>query len=137
MFYFIVFYFHLYPLSLIFTEINRYIGILLLLRSGDVEPNPGPENAPFNFHKKQLSFCHLNIRSLLQQSDIGKRFDHLYNYVCRDNCYDVVALTETHLSQDIDDNEINIENCTLFRMDIGTATVAELQYTVVLNWSQC
>ena len=117
MFYFILFYFYLYPLSLIFTEISGYIGILLLLRSGDVESNPGPENAPFNFHKKQLSFCHLNVRSLLQQSDIGKRFDHLYNYVCRDNCYDVVALTETHLSQDIDDNEINIENYTLFRID--------------------
>ena len=47
----------------------------------------------------------LTVISLLQQSVIGKRFDHLYKYVCRDYCYDVVALTETHLSQDIDDNE--------------------------------
>ena len=114
---FIYFHIFIYPLSLIIIEISRYIRILLLLRSGDVEPNPGPENTTFNFHKKQLSFCHLNVRSLLQQSDIGKRFDHLYNYICRDNCYDVVALTETHLSRNIDDNEINIENYTLFRID--------------------
>ena len=59
----------------------------------------------------------MNVRSMLQQSDVGSRFNHLYNYICRDNCYDVVALTETHLSQDIDDNEINIENYTLFRFD--------------------
>ena len=66
---------------------------------------------------KQLFFCHPNICSLVQQSDWGTRFDHLYNYVCRDNIYDVIALTETHLSDDIDDDEINLDGYTLFRLD--------------------
>ena len=92
--------------------------------------------------KKQLSFCHLNIRSLVQQSDCGTRFDHLYNYVCRDNIYDVIALTETHLSDDIDDDEINLDGYTLFRLDRnrhggGTALYcrSELEPKLISNLS--
>ena len=41
---------------------------------------------------KQIFVCHLNIRSLVQQSDCGIRFNHLYNYACRDNSYDLAAI---------------------------------------------
>ena len=99
-YYFILFLFYLYILSKI-SEID-----INIIRSGDIETNPGPEAAATNVCTKQLSFCHMNVRSMLQQSDVGSRFNYLYNYVCRDNCYDVVALTETHFSQDVDDSEI-------------------------------
>ena len=91
--------------------------LLLLFRCGDIELNPGPETVPCNISNKQLSFCHLNVRSLLQRSDIGSRFDHFHNYICRDKSYDVIALSETHLSSEIDDSEINIDDFTLFRKD--------------------
>ena len=117
MFYFILSCFYLFNLiSLNTIEISRY-RTLLLLRSGDIELNPGPETIPCNNSNKQLSFCHLNVRSLLQHSDIGSRFDHFHNYICRDNSYDVIALSETHLSSEIDDSEINIDDFTLFRKD--------------------
>ena len=38
-------------------------------------------------------------------------------YACRDNNYDLVALTETHLSPDIDDDEINLDGYELFQLD--------------------
>ena len=37
-------------------------------------------------------------------------------YICHDNSYDVIALSENHLSSEIiDDSEINIDDFTLFR----------------------
>ena len=68
-------------------------------------------------HLKQLSFCHINIRSLLKKSDCGPRIDHLYNYACIDNHFDIIALTETHLSIDIDDNELMLDGYDIFRLD--------------------
>ena len=66
---------------------------------------------------KHLSFCHLNIRSVLKKSDCGPRLHHLYNFACKENNYDIIALTETHLSNDIDDDELNLEGFNLFRFD--------------------
>ena len=57
------------------------------------------------------------IRSILKKSDSEPRLHHLYNFVCKDNKYDIIALTETHLSNDIDDDELGFEGFTLFRLD--------------------
>ena len=95
----------------------------LLLLSGDVQTNPGPapqkSNHPDHYItlNKSLSFCHLNVRSITKQSDTGPRLDHLYNFACIDNSFDVIALSETHLSPDIDDDEIQLDGYSLFRLD--------------------
>jgi len=65
--------------------------------------------------KKFLKICHLNIKSLLTQTDCGPRLDHLYNFACKDHSYDITALTETHLSDSIDSSEINFEGYQIFR----------------------
>ena len=65
---------------------------------------------------KQISFCHLNIHSLLARGDCGSRLDHLYNFVC-DNNYDVIALSEILLSDAINDDKICMEGYEVFRLD--------------------
>ncbi len=42
--------------------------LLLILRCGDVSPNPGP-----------VKFCHLNARSLLAGVDLNKHIDDQYS----------------------------------------------------------
>ena len=67
---------------------------------------------------KPLSFFHLNIQSLVASSDDGfLRFDHLFNYCCRENSFDVILLSETHLDCTIESAEINIDGYQLFRKD--------------------
>ena len=106
-------------LSTLYPVENGIVISVLLLLSGDIESNPGPDNdlSTRRTPMKHISFCHINIRSLVQQSDCGARFNHFYNYACRDNTYDLVALTETHLSPEIDDDEINLDGYDLFRLD--------------------
>ena len=67
---------------------------------------------------KLLSFCYLNARSILARSSDGlPRFDHLYNFVCSDNSFDIILLTETHLDNSIDSVEINMDGYQIFRKD--------------------
>jgi len=91
---------------------------ITLIRGGDVELNPGPNSGETERSSvvKQISFCHLNIHSLLARGDCGSRLDHLYNFVC-DNNYDVIALSETLLSDAINDDEICLEGYEVFRLD--------------------
>ena len=92
----------------------------MLLLSGDVQTNPGPDmhnSLTHGTNNKSLSFCHVNIRSLTKLSETGPRIDHLINFACIDNSYDVITLSETHLSPIIDDEEIQIEGYTIFRLD--------------------
>ena len=91
---------------------------ITLIRGGDVELNPGPNSGETERSSivKQISFCHLNIHSLLARGDCGPRLDHLYNLVS-DNNYDVIALSETLLSDAINDDEICMEGYEVFRLD--------------------
>ena len=74
--------------------------------------------APLKTRIKSISFCYLNARSILSRSSDGlQRFDHLHNFVCLDNSFDVILITETHLENSIDSIEINIEGFQLFRKD--------------------
>jgi len=62
-----------------------------------------------------LSFCYLNIRSILANSNIGvPRLEVLYNFCCRDNDFDIILLTETHLDDLIDLSEISFDGYQLF-----------------------
>ena len=62
-----------------------------------------------------LSFFNINIRSILASGE-GSRLDHLINRCVAEN-YDIISLTETHLSENICDNEVEIENYQMFRHD--------------------
>ena len=110
-----------YPLVMLFNFIvYKFDFSHMLLLSGDVQTNPGPDMHNSLMHgtnNKSLSFCHLNIRSLTKLSETGPRIDHLINFACIDNSYDVITLSETHLSSIIDDEEIQIEGYTIFRLD--------------------
>src|SRR6185436_4384594 len=66
----------------------------------------------------QLVCCHVNCRSLLAQSDFKvSRLDLLNSFCSIDNSIDVVALTETHLDGTISDDEVCINDLSLFRRD--------------------
>lgn len=79
---------------------------------------PADNPLPQTKGTKSLSFCYLNARSILARSSDGlPRFDHLYNFVCSENSYDIILVTETHLDNSIDSSEINIDGYHLFRRD--------------------
>jgi len=67
--------------------------------------------------QKFLKICHLNIKSLLTQTDCGPRLDHPYNSACKDHSFDIIALTETHLRDSIVSSEINFEGYQILRKD--------------------
>ena len=69
--------------------------IFLLLEAGDVESNPGPENAYC------LSLLHCNIRS------IRKKLDYIYDFFI-DN--DILCFTETHLDNLVTNDDILISD---------------------------
>jgi len=92
---------------------------LLLLRCGDVHPNPGP---------KLLSFCHLNVQSLLSgvdrsihiESQASKIDDILDSLVIKSK-YDILSFTETWLSPYVDSSDIMLQGYQLpFRSDRAT-----------------
>ena len=89
---------------------------VLLLLSGDIELNPGPvsveslsdvSSSSFTLHncsdilhsKLNLSFVHLNVRSLLP------KLDHLSVELQN---YDIIALTETFLDDSISNEKVHI-----------------------------
>ena len=79
---------------------------------------PADNPLPQTKGTKSISFCYLNARSILARSSDGlPRFDHLYNFVCSENSYDIILVTETHLDNSIDSSEINIDGYHLFRRD--------------------
>ena len=77
------------------TNIFLYSVILrfLLLLSGDIELNPGPDS------NCSLSVLHLNVRS------IRNKLDYIKN-LCD---FDILCFTETHLTDIVSDNDLTIE----------------------------
>lgn len=92
--------------SLFISYIFQIIHVLLIL-SGDVETNPGPEH----LHVTQftLDIFHLNVRS------IRNKFDQFLSLV---SDYDILCFTESHLDSNIMNDEISIDGFnTIFRKD--------------------
>ncbi len=78
--------------------------MLLLLKCGDVEVNPGP-----------TSFCHLNARSLLSGVDLNKHLesqysllDEIYETLVYVNEFDIIAIGETWLSDNVSDSDLTL-----------------------------
>ena len=84
-----------------------FIIMLLLLLCGDIEQNPGPDEREVE-NTPHLSVAHLNIRSIRNKVDfIENSFSD----------FQVICLTETHISNDFDSSKILLENLNLYRND--------------------
>ena len=64
----------------------------------------------------KLIFGQVNIRSILKISETGSRLDELKHFMS-ENKICILALTETHLGDSIDDDVIAIDGFKLFRKD--------------------
>ena len=69
------------------------------------------------YYSKNIAMCHVNIRSLLCQNGVIPRLTLLHNFATKENQFDIVALSETHLDNTINSNELDMEGYTLFRKD--------------------
>ncbi len=79
--------------------------VLLVLRCGDVSPNPGP-----------VKFCHLNARSLLAGVDLNKHIDDQYSLLdeihetlIHIGDFDIIAISETWLKDNINEDVLKLE----------------------------
>lgn len=81
----------------------------LLLQCGDVETQPGPDNARIKRHTN-LKLISLNARSLLPKMD-------LLRALCSVKAYDIISVQESWLNSTINDFEIAIPGYTIFRKD--------------------
>lgn len=88
---------------------------LILILSGDVHPNPGPNNV----HQKCLSLCNMNVNSLYVRSDENPLFklDEMYSTLCVHSKFDLICLCETWLNPSIPDMNIELPGYRLFRRD--------------------
>ncbi len=88
-------------------DLNIYLAItltMLILLSGDISENPGPES-----FSGSLSVLHLNIRSI--RNKISYIEDCLSDF-------DILCFTETHLLDDVDMGNLLIKGyCPPFRKD--------------------
>ena len=91
--------------------------VVLLLRRGDVEPNPGPR--AFDLHvpseERNLKFNGLSTFYANARSTVHKRSKLELDFAV--SRYDIIALTKTHLENSISDSEILPNNHLVFRRD--------------------
>ena len=107
--------FTLYCISvLILCNFLLWLSTLLLL-SGDIHPNPGPDSvetdtsissipsslSSFDMLSSHLSIMHLNIQSLLPKIDVIR---------CEAHAYDVLVFTESWLKPQIPNDSILIDS---------------------------
>lgn len=96
------------------------IALLLVIMSGDVLENPGPElNTSLN--SDSLSIIHLNIRS------IRNKLDYIQEYLTD---FNILCFTETHLNHDISNDDIFLEGFqpVIFRKDVSPHSAGLLIY---------
>ena len=89
----------------------------LLLLSGDISLNPGPNHDQTTvdddwklFNKRGLHFLHININSLLPKIDEIRYFTKKSNAA-------VIGITESKLDKSVLDSEINIDGYEVLRCD--------------------
>ena len=88
---------------------------LLLLLSGDISPNPGPQNPQVDkmwepFKKSGLHFVHINVNSLLPKIDEVRSIAQKTNAA-------LIGITESKLDDSVPNSEINLSNYILIRND--------------------
>ena len=102
-------------LGLILSSYGIYIGILLILRSGDVHPNPGPV-----FEDKALTISHANVESLYLLSDTDyprRKIDEIESILINDLKSDIVCISETWLKPLVLDEKVDIAGFKFRRKD--------------------
>ena len=92
-----------------------YIKHFLLLKSGDIESNPGPCNS------STLKFCHWNLNGLAAHE--FTKLSLLEGYI-NVNDIDIICLSETFLDSSIpiDDNRLSIFGYSMMRADHASST---------------
>ena len=92
--------------------------MLLVLRCGDVHPNPGP-----TYEIKSINICHVNVQSLYLRIDNyhRRKIDEIDSSLIKNFNVDIICLSETWLGDDIKDTQVNITGHEFHRKDrIGT-----------------
>lgn len=94
---------------------QRLLIVLLLLLSGNVQPNPGPELQCIQTPSDYKSFCglkliHINVRSLSNEMNmVGIWIKSTDAGIC--------VISETWLSKSIADEDINMVGYNVYRTD--------------------
>lgn len=99
----------------------RCLIMLLLMLSGNVQPNPGPVlgllntlqslATPSDFKSRHgLGFIHLNVRSLVPKMDMIRIWANTTNA-------DIIIISETWLKKSVSDEFISIEGFKVYRTD--------------------
>jgi exonuclease III len=108
-------------LELFLNSYGVLIGTLLILRCGDVHPNPGPINTTNTPNtNKALTICHANIQSLYLVSDRvypRRKIDEIQAIYVNEKNIDIVCLSETWLKPTTDDTKVDIVGYKLYRKD--------------------
>ena len=88
------------------------ISVILLLLSGDIEKNPGPNPD----YLSSFSFCHWNLNSIAAHNFIKMSLLQVYNAI---NRFDIICLSETYLdnSYHTDDDQLTFTGYNLIRAD--------------------
>ena len=101
--------FYLYSFELCLS-LNLSIQYFLLIRSGDIETNPGPHN------KDSLSICHWNLNGISAQNYVKLSMLEAYNAIYD---YDIICISETFLNftQSGNDPALKLKGYELIRSD--------------------
>ena len=91
---------------------SLFISVILLLLSGDIETNPGPDSD----YLSSFSFCHWNLNSIAAHNFIKMSLLQVYNAI---NRFDIICLSETYLdnSYHTDDDQLTFPGYNLIRAD--------------------
>ena len=89
-----------------------FISVILLMLSGDIETNPGPDPG----YLSSFSFCHWNLNSIAAHNFIKMSLLQAYNTI---NRFDIICLSETYLdnSYHTDDDQLTFPGYNLIRAD--------------------
>lgn len=91
----------------------------LLLQTGDVETNPGPDLENNESQSNALSICHLHIRS------IRNKIDYITTNLLD---FDILCFTETHLSDNVLSCDVEIDDFVSFRKDLTSHSGGLMTY---------
>ena len=95
-------YFYIACVACCTLHIQWFIFRIILL-SGDVETNPGPET---------LDFCCWNLNSITAHDFLRVSLIEAYNSVCN---YDLIGIVETHIDSTVDEDRLALDGYTFIK----------------------
>ncbi len=81
----------------------RWLMLILILLSGDVESNPGPES---------LDFCCWNLNSITAYDFLRVSLIEAYNSLYK---YDLIGIVETHIDGTVDEDRLSLDGYTFIK----------------------